>query len=135
MPRLVLAFEEYARNIELYKETFDAKRPRIVSFEGISNGAQNVDPATQTITVHFDREMAGNGYSLTYGKKGPNHFPKVNNIRYADDKRSIIMDVQLEPGKEYEMVFLGMGFKSTDGYPLENYTLSFITGKEGAEKE
>ena len=81
MPRLVLAFEEYARNIELYKETFDAKRPRIVSFEGISNGAQNVDPATQTITVHFDREMAGNGYSLTYGKKGPNHFPKVNNIR------------------------------------------------------
>ena len=129
MPQMAKAFESYAQNIELYKETFDAKRPRIVSFAEFSKDAQNVDPATKTITVHFDREMGGNGYSLTYGSKGPEHFPKVNGIRYTDDKRSLIMDVQLEPGKEYEMVFLGLAFKSTEGIPLDNYTLNFTTCK------
>ncbi|MFA7090140.1 MAG: DUF4932 domain-containing protein [Bacteroidales bacterium] len=128
MPQMAKAFEQYAQNIEQYKETFDAKRPRIVSFAEFSDGGQNVDPATKTITVHFDREMEGQGYSLTYGIKGPDHFPKVNDIRYTDDKRSIIIEVQLEPGKEYEMIFLGLAFKSTDGIPLDNYTLNFATG-------
>ncbi len=92
MPQMAKAFEHYAQNIEKYKGTFDAKRPHIVSFAEFSNDAQNVDPATKTITVHFDRE--------------------------------------LEPAKKYEMVLLGLSFKSTDGIPLENYTLSFATGQE-----
>jgi len=28
------------------------------------------------------------------------------------------------------MVFLGLAFKSTDGIPLENYTVKFATGQE-----
>jgi len=94
-----------------------------------------VDPATKTITVHFDREMEGQGYSLTYGPKGPEHYPKIDSLRYTDDKCSIILDVQLEPGKEYEMVFLGLAFKSTDGIPLDNYTLDFTTGQQVAGQQ
>jgi hypothetical protein len=72
----------------------------------------------------------GKGYSLTYGRKDPGHFPKFNGIRYTDDKRSLIMEVQLETGNEYEMVFLCLAFKSTEGIPLENYTVKFATGQE-----
>ena len=130
MPQMAKAFEHYARNIQQYKEAFDVKRPHIVSFAEFSNGAQNVDPATKTITVHFDRELEGKGYSITYGRNGPEHFPKITGIRYAEDNRSVILDVELAPAKEYQMVFLGLAFKSTDGIPLENYTLSFATGQE-----
>ncbi len=130
MPQMAKAFEHYAQNIEKYKGTFDAKRPHIVSFAEFSNDAQNVDPATKTITVHFDRELEGKGYSLTYGRNGPDYFPKITGIRYADDNRSVIMEVELEPAKKYEMVFLGLAFKSTDGIPLENYTVKFATGQE-----
>jgi hypothetical protein len=127
MPQMANAFEQYAQNIEQYKETFDAKRPHIVSFAEFSNGAQNVDPCTQTITVRFDRELEGKGYSITYGPNGSDHFPEITGIRYAEDKRSLILEVALKPGKEYEMVLLGLAFKSTEGIPLENYTLSFTT--------
>ena len=127
MPQMAKAFEQYAQNIEQYKKSFDAKRPHIVSFAEFSNDAQNVDPATKTITVHFDRELEGKGYSITYGRNGPDYFPKITGIRYAEDNRSVILDVELAPAKEYQMVFLGLAFKSTDGIPLENYTLSFAT--------
>jgi len=130
MPQMAKAFEQYARNIQLYKEAFDVKRPHIVSFAEFSNGAQNVDPATKTITVHFDRELEGKGYSITYSQKGSDYFPKIKGIRYAEDNRSVILDVELAPAKEYQMVFLGLAFKSTDGIPLENYTVKFATGQE-----
>lgn len=129
MPQMAKAFEQYAQNIEQYKASFDAKRPKIVSIAEFSNNDQNVDPATKTITVLFDREMQGKGYSMTYGGKGPEHFPGVSNIRYAEDNRSVILDVELEPRKEYEMVFLGLSFKSTGGFPLENYMLNFATSE------
>ena len=130
MPQMAKAFEHYAQNIKQTKASFDAKRPHIVSFAEFSNDAQNVDPATKTITVHFDRELEGKGYSITYGRNGPDYFPKITGIRYAEDNRSVILDVELEPAMEYEMVLLGLAFKSTDGIPLENYTLSFATGQE-----
>jgi hypothetical protein len=59
MPQMAKAFESYAQIMEQYKETFNAKRPRIVSLAEFIKGAQNVDLATITITIHFDRELEG----------------------------------------------------------------------------
>ncbi len=127
MPQMAKAFEQYAQNVEQYKASLDAKRPKIVSIAEFANNARNVDPGTGTITVSFDRPLLGKGYSIGYGPKGAASYPKIDSISYSPDNTAIIMNVTLEAGKEYEMVLMGMAFKSTQGVPIENYTLSFST--------
>jgi len=127
MPQMAKAFEQYAQNIEQYKASFDAKRPKIVSIAEFSNNDQNVDPGTKTITVNFDRPLLGKGYSIGFGQKGTAAYPKIDSINYSSDNTAVIIKVQLEPRREYEMVFMGLAFKSTQGIPMENYTVGFST--------
>ena len=127
MPQIAKAFEKYAQNIEQYKASFDAKRPKIVSIAEFSNNDQNVDPGTKTITVNFDRPLLGKGYSIGFGQKGTAAYPKIDSINYSSDNTAVIIKVQLEPRREYEMVFMGLAFKSTQGIPMENYTVGFST--------
>ena len=69
------------------------------------------------------------GYSIFYGQKGKEAFPKLNKIQYINDNKAIQLDLELEADKEYQFVLTGKNFKTPDGYALKTYEVNFKTEK------
>jgi len=83
MPKLAEAYNVYAEKVLQY----DAQRPRVASVEEFENGNVNVDASTKTITIHFDRPLSGQGYSIFMGNKGKEAFPlKAYEINFKTTK-------------------------------------------------
>lgn len=123
MPVLAEAYKEIATKVSEAEE----KRPRIVSVSEFENGSTSVDSATKTITINFDRPLKGEGYSVYTGMKGDTAFPKVEKIYYANDNKSVVMEVALEANKEYQFVMKGQAFVSPEGIPINDYEVNFKT--------
>jgi hypothetical protein len=123
MPNLSIAYKAFAEKIS----QFDSQRPKVESIAEFSNNDTIVSPQIKTITINFDRPLAGKGYSINYGNKGQSAFPKLDNINYTNDNKSIIMEVQLMPEKEYQFVLTGKNFKTEQGVPLKTYEVNFKT--------
>jgi hypothetical protein len=125
IPNLSKAYQQYATKIT----AFDARKPKVVSIDEFKNQATNVDANLKTITVNFDRALIGKGYSINYGRRGKNAFPKINNIKYVNGNKTVQISVELKPNKTYEMIFTGRNFKSKEGVGLKTYGVCFRTEK------
>lgn len=125
MPVLLNAYKTFAEKIS----QFDAQRPKVESITEFANNDTIVSPQVKTITINFDRPLAGKGYSVNYGNKGKLAFPKLDNINYTNDNKSVVMGVQLIPDKEYQFVLTGKNFKTPEGVGLKTYEVNFKTKK------
>lgn len=125
MPRLVEAHAAFAQ----YTATYDSLRPKVASISEFTNGDRSVSPNVKTITFNFDRPLSGQGYSFNYGPLGAKAFPKVKKIVYANENRSVVVDVELEPDREYQMVLLGLAFRTPSGDSMKSHEISFRTSK------
>uniref|UniRef100_UPI0032175E2C DUF4932 domain-containing protein n=1 Tax=uncultured Draconibacterium sp. TaxID=1573823 RepID=UPI0032175E2C len=123
IPNLAVAYKSFAEKIT----HFDSQRPKVQTISEFNNNDTNVDSKIKTITINFDRTLAGKGYSVNYGSKGKFAFPKLDNIYYSDDNKSVVMEVQLQPDKEYQLVLTGKNFKTEQGIPLKTYEVNFKT--------
>jgi hypothetical protein len=123
MPVLANAYITFAEKISQY----DAQRPRVESITEFANNDTSVSPQIKTITINFDRPLAGKGYSINYGSKGKPAFPQTGNISYTNDNKSVVMEVQLIPDKEYQFVLTGKNFKTALGIGLKTYEVNFRT--------
>lgn len=109
------------------------KYPRILATSP-AVGVTDVDPATDEITVTFDRDM-GEGFSWTGG--GPN-FPTIPEGKKPIWRNSRIctLPVKLEPGRFYRVgVQAGSfrNFRSAEGVPARPSVIYFTT--KGASDE
>lgn len=105
--------------------------------------ANNVDPATDKITVTFDRPMMDKSWSFTAGDKAfsektGSQFPErpstgsgqAGEISYDAARTTCTMPVKLQPGKVY---WVGVNspqhqqFKSAVGTPARPYQILFAT--------
>ena len=126
MPRIIALYRDRTDEwIGQFQET-ERLRPQVVSIAEFENGAQEVDPALKTITIHFDRPLSGQGYSIY---NGPNTFPKTEKVIYANENRSVVMQVALEPDTEYGFILKGTLFRSLEGAGMKDYTVTFKTRK------
>lgn len=123
IPNLSIAYKTFAEKIS----QFNVQRPKVESITEFSNNDTNVNSLLKTITINFDRALSGKGYSVDYGKKGQQVFPKVNKIYYANDNKSVVMEVQLMPIQEYQFVLTGRDFKTPEGLSLKTYEVNFKT--------
>lgn len=123
MPKLAEAYHIYADIVGQY----DSKRPKVSSIKEFENNDTEVDADIKTITIHFDRPLKGAGYSIHLGTKGKEAFPQIEAINYSTDNESIVMNVHLEPGKEYQFILTGKNFKTPEGFPLKTYEVNFKT--------
>jgi hypothetical protein len=123
MPELIKAYNGYADFVEKYEEN----RPHVISINEFANGDTDVSAEIKTITVNFDKPLAGKGYSIFHGNKGEDAFPKMGSIIYSDDKKSVIMEVSLEKKKEYQFIMKGWSFKTADGIGISDYEINFQT--------
>lgn len=112
-----------------YTANYDSIRPKVVSIDEFTNGDTTVRSDIKTITIHFDRPLVGRGYSINYGHLGMDAMPKILNVNYANDNRTVIIGVELLPGKEYGITLLGLSFRTPEGDGIKPYEISFRTAQ------
>lgn len=127
MPQLIVAFDNYAENISNLIEKDDQTRPKIISISEFKNNDNLVNADIKTITINFDMPLNGKGYSILRTKKGKEYYPKINEVNFSEDKKSVILQVSLEKNKEYEFIMSGMGFKTKDNIGIKDYKINFKT--------
>jgi len=125
MPVLSTAYKSFADKIS----QIDAQRPKVESITEFANNDTCVSPQLKTVTINFNRPLAGKGYSVYYGNKGKLAFPKPDTIYYANNNKSFVMEVQLVPDFEYQFVLTGKYFKTEQGAGLKTYEVNFKTAK------
>lgn len=94
----------------------------IMSIENIKNNQQDVDAETTTqIIVKFNRKMNTKKNGSTYGKKGKKYSPEFIGAKWNEEtKTEWILEVKLEPNKEYSIAFPSQWFFSEDGVNAKN---------------
>jgi hypothetical protein len=127
MPELVKTFATFHQNLADYETKFNASRPKVVSLSEFENGAKNVSPTTKTITINFNTEMQGPAYSINYGELGKKAFPKISNVYYRTDKKSVVLEVTLKSNHTYQFILSNRGFKSKENIPIKDYEITFKT--------
>ena len=123
IPNLAASYKSFAEKIT----QFDTQRPKVETISEFINNDTSVDSKIKTITITFDRPLAGKGYSVNYGSKGKFAFPKLDKISYSNENKSVVMEIQLESNKEYQFVLTGKNFKTEQGVPLKTYEVNFKT--------
>jgi len=127
MPKLV----ELINSLETknYVKRFNQKRPEYHVHTSIANGDENVSPDTKSIVVIFDCDMDAS-YGCSYGKKGKKTFPNIKSIKWSNNQKELILNVELEANKQYSISFPYQWFYNKEGYPGKGiYYLDFKTGK------
>jgi len=118
-PRIIAFLNQFAGEMK--------NTPKIVSMIP-ANGAADVDPHLQSITINFDRPMRDHSWSIV---GGGSNFPQINGKPYYHSKKMIIsIPVKLKPGWQYEFWLNSekyQGFVSAQGVPLVPVLVRFKT--------
>lgn len=126
MPNIAKAYETYAQNIDAYVKNYEYLRPKVISINEFSNGDQNVDSNLKKVTINFDRPLLGKSHSINKGEN-KDAFPDFKKVTYSEDKKSIILEWDLESNKNYQFVLTGLSFKTPEGIPMKDYEINFKT--------
>lgn len=105
----------------------NAKRPKVIGIEPFENGSENVDPTTTTIQIHFDQPLLGKGSSFEQSEDETATAPEFKGLTYSADRKTVLLEVGLEPNTIYELIMTGRAFKSAEGYSMKDYVLRFKT--------
>ena len=111
---------------ELYSN-FEKNRPRVVRIEGFPEDFKNIDPVTNTITIHFSEPMNPDHRGFDYGPIGESGVLRVTGVKgFSDDQKSLTVNIELLPGHHHQMLITNR-FISETGYALEPYLLDVET--------
>lgn len=92
-------------------------------------GSDDVDASATEIRVTFSKPMQDGSWS--WSTASDKSFPETTGKpKYADDKRTCILPVKLEPGRTYAIWLNSQkfrNFKDSDGQPAVPYLLVFKT--------
>lgn len=121
-------FKEKINTKKLLK-AYHKKLPYVVKTGPFKNGSRNVAADTKEVAINFSAEMDPNSMSISYSDKGREYFPITKIKGFENNNTTLVLFMELQPGKEYEFIVTNRDFKSKDGYPLrdEAYTVSFQT--------
>jgi hypothetical protein len=116
---------------EMLKEQQEERSNTTIQIIGIENNSQNVDPILNKIIVKFDNPMIIGKNGMSEGKKGnwkKYGFTVLKAYWNEETKNEWILEVKLEPNKEYSVSFPWDFFFTEDVFPLkETYYLDFKT--------
>ena len=129
-PTLQTFGPQFAKFYAEYVPRFQASLQKVPKVQQMvpANGAEDVDPATTTIVITFDRPMLDRMWSVVGGGE---HFPELKGKPSYDKERKVLtVPVALKPNWTYEF-WLNRGrfdsFRAEDGTPLESVHVTFQT--------
>jgi hypothetical protein len=125
-PRVIEFFDTYAPGFEERMKAQEAAAPQVVSMTP-TNGAFDVDPATEAIVVTFDRRMKV-GYAFVGG--GPNYPATEGSPAFDTERRTVTLKVKLKAAWRYELWLNRgqyVGFRSEEGVALKPVRIEFRT--------
>jgi hypothetical protein len=128
MPRLVEFYDQAQLNLDHYEDEYLAHCAKVISTNPFRNGEMDVNPTISTVQFNFDKPLDGIRYFIGPGKMGKEHYPEVLKFTFADDNKSLIMHVKLQPNTVYQVGITGSRMRTRDGYSVQNYSLDFKTG-------
>lgn len=129
MPQIVKFYAGVAPNINTYDNDYLRHCAQLLSVEPFKKGDSSVNAGITEITFNFDKRLDGVRYFFGPGKKGAGHYPKPLGFRFANDNKSIVMKVALQPNTEYQVSIAGSMMRTDDGYAVQNTMVEFKTGE------
>ncbi|QIL02937.1 DUF4932 domain-containing protein [Sphingomonas sinipercae] len=121
-------FQALPARLPTMKSALDASRPKVVE-SSPKNGAVNVNPATTTMTVRFDRPMRQSwGWKPRSGDMGA--WPELSSPAFDASRTMLTVKVRLQPNTNYEATFLTSQFSGANGVAIAPFTLKFRTGRK-----
>jgi hypothetical protein len=118
----------FDQSLQVYKESFENLRPKIIKIEPFENGIQNLSPQTKNVTLHFSQSMNKKSGNFDFGPLGEKNVMWVKNGRFAEDGKSFSFEIDLEPQKQYQLLITDM-FLDTMGLPIKPYLIDIKTDK------
>lgn len=95
-----------------------------------ATGDTAVDPALPEIQVTFNKDMMTDTM-WSWVMESKDTFPKVaGKVRFLDDKRTCVLPVELQPGKQYRIWINSAkydSFRDTENRPAVPFLLQFRT--------
>lgn len=123
----------FSKTIHELREEDRKNRPNVVKVRQFVNGAKNVDPNTDQITIEFSEKLNGYNTGVDYSDLGEQAFPKVLNREWSADATSWTLGVELEPEKKYKFWITG-NFRTDKAVPILPYLIEFETGKDKTDR-
>ncbi len=103
--------------------------PPVVVKTAPEAGSGEVDPSTTEIRVTFSKEMQDGSWSWSTASRET--YPEAaGKPKYAEDKRTCVLPVKLQPGRTYAIWVNSQkfrNFKDAKGQPAVPYLLVFKT--------
>lgn len=128
MPKIVNFYDTIAPKIKAYDNAYLQHCAKVISTQPFTNGDTTVNPNTSEIVFSFDKKLDGIRYFFGPGQNENLQYPKPLRFTFADDNKSIIMNVELKPNTAYQINVYGSRMRTSDGYSVQNFSLNFRTG-------
>lgn len=119
-------FKDGFDKAELLK-SYESKKPVVTHLGSFANSDNNVDASITEMTIYFSKPMDSKRMSISLGEGGEKSYPIKKSLGFAEDGKSIKFLIELKPKQTYNFRITGRGFRSTDGYPLIEFPVSFKT--------
>jgi hypothetical protein len=115
-------------NKQMLITDYAANQPYITALTPFDNHAANVDAGLKEVRITFSKPMA-KSVSINISSLGRDHFPLTKVIGYQDSNRTLVLAMELLPGRQYGFNLMNRGFRSQDGYVLKDevYHVEFTT--------
>ncbi len=131
--RKVRAFLEktgyLSRPYEELRKNYEAQKPEVLGIAEFENGSKSVGLQTTKVSILFSKEMNTRFRNFKLGNLGENNLLPIENVTWAADKRSLILDVSLEADKRYQIV-VDSEIRDVDGRPIDQYKIDFRTSAQ-----
>jgi hypothetical protein len=132
------AVEDFLKQSKFYSFPVDKKKiikeyqamlPKIVKIEPFKNDSKKVDATITEIKIVFSKPMNENVISIEFSEKGKEVFPLTKFKSFEKNGTELLLEMALQPNKNYEFVISNKKFQSKDGYKLntEEYIVKFKT--------
>ncbi|HEX8331362.1 MAG TPA: hypothetical protein VF622_02000, partial [Segetibacter sp.] len=127
IPVIRAYLNDLSTNMTFKYTNYAGKFPKVVTTLPFVNGAIDIDTSTKELTIIFSRPL-GTGWSFRFSDLGKEHYP-IESIKGWDESNTqlTIRLFNLKPNWNYEMIIMGQGLRTTDGYPLEDVLFKFKT--------
>lgn len=121
----------FSKSVKSLKNEYDRQIPKVVGIKQLKNHSQEVDPSIKQLTIEFSTPMNKKGRGFDVGPSaGVGKVLRVKNVvGFSEDGKSITIDVDLLPGKDYELL-LTERFMNMNLTPISAYLITFRTAEK-----